>query len=680
MAYSRMGADIGGTFTDFVLTNDTGDRVLNFKTPSTPSDPAQAILAGIRQMVELHGVKTEDIDYFVHGTTLGVNTLIQRTGSVTGLLVTKGFRDVLEIARLRLPDPTNYFVEKTPALVPRRLIREIDERLLASGEVLTPLDTSDVHRAVEELVAEGVEALGVCFMHSYKNDAHEREAVDYIKANVPGMYVCGSTDIWPQQREYERTLITVINAFIGRRMDEYFLHLGGHVKALGMPASILTTKSNGGIMAGASAKEAPVETLLSGPASGVIGALYIGRISGHERLIAFDMGGTSSDVAVIDRDVMYSTESSIADLPIVMPAVDVSSIGAGGGSIAWVDPLGILKVGPRSAGAEPGPACYGRGATEPAVTDAYVQVGIIRPESFLGGRLTVDPELSAKALARVGEKLGLGVMETASGVLNVATANMYAQLMPLMARRGIDPRDFTLLAYGGAGPTHALLLARELGIKNVIVPPSPGTLSALGCLVADLKRDSIKTINMSADELAPAALEEEFAELEEDARTWLAAQHAPTQGTVVMRSADMRYKGQSFDMTVQLPSVLGEDDSMDVVRKPFHEDYERIYGFADEAAPVEIINLRVTIVGVMPKPLLPVQAKPAAGAAKRGERAVFDTGESITAAIYGRDDLAPSQSFLGPAVVESPDTTVYIPPGYSVAVDQWRNLIVEGAN
>ena len=316
-------------------------------------------------MVDLYGVVPGDVDYFVHGTTLGVNTLIQRTGSTTALLVTKGFRDVLEIGRLRLPDPTNYFVEKTPPLAARRRVLEIDERILASGEVLTPLDTAEVHRAVEELIALGTEALAVCFMHSYRNPSHEREAVEYIRDAFPGLYVCGSSEIWPQQREYERALVAVINAFIGRRMDEYFERLDGHTKALGMPAPILTTKSNGGIMTGASAREVPVETLLSGPASGVIGAMYIGQLSGHDSLIAFDMGGTSADVAVIDRDVLYSTENSVGDFPILIPAIDVSSIGAGGGSIAWIDPLGILKVGPRSAGADPGPASYGRGGTEP---------------------------------------------------------------------------------------------------------------------------------------------------------------------------------------------------------------------------------------------------------------------------------------------------------------------------
>jgi N-methylhydantoinase A len=676
MPASRLGADVGGTFTDFVLVDPAGDRILNFKTPSTPSDPAQAILQGIQQLVELHEVDASTIDYFVHGTTLGVNTLIQRTGSLTGLLVTKGFRDVLEIGRLRLPDPTNYFVEKTPPLAPRRLVKEVDERMLASGEVLRPLDRGQLHGAVQELVGLGVDSIAVCFMHSYRNAAHEREAVAYIQAQFPDVYVCGSSDIWPQQREYERALVTVINAFIGRRMDGYFNHLDRNVKELGVPAAILTTKSNGGIMTAESAREVPVETLLSGPASGVIGALYIGRQSGHDRLIAVDMGGTSADVAVIDGDVLYSTESEVAHLPIVMPAVDVNSIGAGGGSIAWVDALGILKVGPRSAGADPGPACYGRGGTEPTVTDAYVQLGIVDPKTFLGGRLPLDPKLAEDALSRVGAKLGLTADQLAAGVLDVATANMHAQLMPLMARRGIDPRDFVLLAYGGAGPTHALLLAREIGMRKVLVPPSPGTLCALGCLVADIKRDSIKTIYRDSAELSPAELESEFRMLEADAHAWLEEQHSAVESTMIVRSADMRYKGQSFDITV--PLGTGNLGSMAEVRKAFHEAYQRIYGIADEKAPVEIINLRVTVVGVTAKPKAPPAKPHAAGeAVKHGSRRLLEQGHDVTAAIYRREDLRPGDEFSGPTVVEAADTTVYIPTGYLASVDGWGNLLIE---
>jgi len=676
MPGSRLGADVGGTFTDFVLVDEAGERILNFKIPSTPSDPARAILQGIQQLVDQHEVKAADIDYFVHGTTLGVNTLIQRTGSVTGALFTKGFRDVLEIGRLRLPDPTNYFVEKTPPLAPRRLVREVDERILASGEVLKPLDVQQLHSSVGELVELGVDALAVCFMHSYRNPAHEEQAVAYIREHFPNVYVCSSSDIWPQQREYERALITVINAFIGRRMDDYFTHLDRNMRDVGVPAAILTTKSNGGIMTAQSAREVPVETLLSGPASGVIGALYIGRQSGHEQLIALDMGGTSADVAVIDGDVLYSTESAVAHLPIIMPAVDVNSIGAGGGSIAWVDALGILKVGPRSAGAEPGPACYGRGGTEPTVTDAYVQLGIVDPKSFLGGRLPLDPRLAEEALNRVGAKLGLSANELAAGVLDVTTANMHAQLMPLMARRGIDPRDFAMLAYGGAGPTHAMLLAREIGVRRVLVPPSPGTLCALGCLVADIKRDSIKTIYRDSAELSVEELEVHFKTLEMDAHAWLRDQRSPIEGSLIVRSADMRYKGQSFDLTVPLPNG-STAASMEAVRTPFHEAYQRIYGIADPEASVEIINLRVTVVGVTAKPQQAVTMPTSAARAKPGSRNVREGDREVTAAIYQRQELRADDTFRGPAVVEAPDTTVYIPTGYSVQVDRIGNLLIE---
>ncbi len=677
MPGSRLGADVGGTFTDFVLVDPTSDRILNFKIPSTPSDPARAILQGIQQLVERHDVDVTAIDYFVHGTTLGVNTLIQRMGSVTGLLVTKGFRDVLEIGRLRLPDPTNYFVEKTPALVPRHLVKEVDERILANGEVLRPLDLGQLHGVVTELVELGVDSIAICFLHSYRNPVHEREAVAYLRQRFPQLYLCSSAETWPQQREYERALVTVINAFIGRRMEEYFDRLDRNVRALGIPAAILTTKSNGGIMTAESARKAPVETLLSGPASGVIGALYLGRQAGYDRLIAVDMGGTSADVAVIDGDVLYSTESEVAHLPVVMPTVDVSSIGAGGGSIAWVDALGILKVGPRSAGADPGPACYGRGGTEPTVTDAYVQLGIIDPRCFLGGRLPLDPRLATEALTRLGARLGLAADELAAGVLDVATANMHAQLMPLMARKGIDPRDFVLLAYGGAGPTHVLLLAREAGMRKVLIPPSPGTLCALGCLVADVKRDSIKTIYRDSAELTPAELEDEFAALEADARAWLSAQRLAVGGTMIVRSADMRYRGQSFEITVPLRAE--PPGSMAEVRSPFHEAYQRIYGIADEQAPVEIINLRVTVVGVTAKPQRRPAAPRATGRAPRRDcRTIREHGKEVTATVYQREDLRPGDTVSGPTVVEAADTTVYVPTGYAGSVDGWGNLLIEG--
>lgn len=353
MSMGLLGADVGGTFTDFVYTAPHEGTTISFKVPLTPDEPARAVIDGLRQLVSEFGVDLATIGSFIHGTTIGANTLIQRAGVTTGLLVTSGFRDVLEIGRLRLTDPTNYQVEKTTPIVPRRLVREINERMLASGDVLHPLDTAELHATVQDLIDDGVEALAVSFMHAYANPAHEQQAIDYITASFPDLYACRSSQVWPQQREFERTLVTAINAYVGRPMSDYFTYLEGEAAKEGLQAPVLTTKSNGGIMAVTAARNAPVETLLSGPASGVVAALHIGRQSGHDKLLAFDMGGTSAEIAVIDGDVMYSTESSVGDFPVIVPAIDVSSIGAGGGSVAWVELDGAAQGGTAQRGSSP---------------------------------------------------------------------------------------------------------------------------------------------------------------------------------------------------------------------------------------------------------------------------------------------------------------------------------------
>lgn len=692
----RLGIDIGGTFTDLVLMNERTGDMLTLKTPSVPRDPARAVLNGVRELIDQHGIDPAEIGYFVHGTTIAVNTVIERSGSLTGLLVTRGFKDILEIGRLRLPDPTNYFVEKPKPLTPRKLVGEIGERLLANGRVFRPLDLAEVDRAVRELLALGVQAIAICFMHAYKSDQHERQAAAYIRETFPGLYVCTSAEIWPQQREFERALVTVINAHVGQRMRDYFDHLERNVAELRLPATIFTTKSNGGVMTAHSASEVPVETLLSGPASGVMGAFHIGQLTGHRRLITLDMGGTSADVAIIDEDVVYSTENQVGDFPVIMPAVDVSSIGAGGGSIAWVDSSGILKVGPRSAGADPGPAAYGRGGEEPTVTDAYVQLGFIQPEHFLGGRLRLDAARAEAALAKIGAPLGFDAIQTAASIVDVTTANMYAKFTPLMARKGIDPRDFAVLAYGGAGPTHACLLAREVGIREVIVPQSPGTLCALGCLMTDLKSDFVKTLYVESHAIDTAALEQEYRQLEERADAWLTAQSAETTSRHFLRSADMRYKGQSFEITVPLPGTFPEGTDMAAIRGPFHASYGRIYGFADAHAPVEIINLRVSIVGETPKPDYRARrdgrdaaatGELGAGAESPtsrprptgGSRRVLEYRQWVTAQVFQREALAVGSAFQGPAIVEANDTTVYVPTGFSATVDAWGNLVARDA-
>lgn len=676
----RLGIDIGGTFTDLVLMDEANGQTLSFKTPSVPGDPAQAVLNGVRHLIEVESIDPAAIKFFVHGTTLGLNTLIERAGATTGLLATRGLRDLLEIGRLRLPDPTNYYVEKIAPLVARRHVREVDERLRANGAVHRPIDLAALEASARELMADGVEALAICFLHSYRDDRHERAAAEHLRRALPELYICTSAEIWPQQREYERALVTVINAYVGRRMRRYFDRLQANMAEIGMHAPVLTTKSNGGVMTAASAAEAPVETLLSGPASGAMGALQTGRIAGETRLIGFDMGGTSTDVAVIDGDVLHSTESQVGDFPVIMPAVDVSSIGAGGGSIAWLDEFGILKVGPRSAGAVPGPACYGRGGTQPTVTDAYARIGLFSPGRLLGGGMRLDLDLAERAIASVAAPLGLDAREAATAILEVTTANMFAQFMPLMARKGIDPRDFALLAYGGAGPGHAFLLAKEVGIGRVIVPTSPGTLCALGCLVTDLRRDVIRSLAPGAF-ANPAHIEENFAQLEIQAQAWLDSQDTAMVERRLLRSADMRYHGQSFDLTVPLGPADGEGGLARLAER-FYQNYRQIYGFADEAAAVEITNIRVTALGVTPKPAQ--QLPPVSGVARRratasGRHAIFEAHRTVEAEFFDRPSLAAGDWFEGPAVVEASDTTVYVPAGFRVTVDPWGNLIGESA-
>lgn len=674
----HLGIDIGGTFTDVIVADQTGEIVATLKTPSVPQAPEQAIFNAIEDL-RAAGIDPGHISLFVHGTTLAVNTLIERTGAVTGLLVTHGFRDVLEIRRLRLEDPTNFYGDKPLPLVPRHLVKEIDERRLADGSIYRPLDEAQVRRAVAGLVADGVTAVAICFLHAYKNPEHEHRVRDLIRREFPELFVCASADVWPQQREYERGLVTVMNAYIGARMARYFRGLEAGARERGLHAQVLSTKSNGGVMTAARAAEDPVQTLLSGPASGVIGAAHVARQEGYTRLVTLDMGGTSADVAVVQGEPAYSTENQVGDFPVIMPAIDVTSIGAGGGSIAWIDSAGVLKVGPRSAGADPGPACYGRGGRRATVTDAYVQLGIIAPDRFLGGRMPLRASLAEDALTALGRGLSLTPVQTAQAILDVATSNMYAQFVPLMARRGIDPRDLVLLAYGGAGPTHGFLFAQEVGIHTVLIPPTPGTLCALGCIVADLRNDFVATVYRTDRTVTGADLEPVLADLEARGRRWLAAEGARgihLESSYVVYSADMRYQGQAFEIEVAIPADRRGDVAEAVGR--FHQRYHEIFGVSDPTAPVDFINLRATVVGVTPKIAGPGRAAPAGGA-RAETRPLFWRGTMGLATIVPRALMRADRAVAGPAVIEQYDTTVFVPPGYRVRADAHGNLIGEVA-
>lgn len=673
----RLGIDIGGTFTDLAAVDEATGEVISFKTPSVPEDPAQAVLNGVRELQRVYGITPDEIGYFVHGTTLGLNTLLQRNGDTTGLLVTRGFRDVLEIGRLRLTDPTDYYVERVRPLVQRRHVREISARMDVQGREVRPLDLAEVAAAAADLVAQGVTTVAVLFLHAYRNPAHEKAAVDHLRAVFPDLFVCASHAVWPQAREYERGLVTTINAYIGQRMRRYFQRLHLDMDSVGMQATLLTTKSNGGLMVAASAADAPVETLLSGPASGAMGALLTGRLGGYDKLIGFDMGGTSVDVAIIDGDLRYSTESRIGDFPLIMPTVDISSIGAGGGSIAWLDGAGILKVGPQSAGASPGPAAYALGGEKPTVTDAYVKIGLYSEGRVLGGGLTLDRTRAEAALQTLAGPMGLSTAEVAQGILDVTTANMFAQFMPLMARKGLDPRDFKLLAYGGAGAQHAFLLAREVGVEAVLVPASPGTLCAQGSLGADLRQDFIRTL--PAGHIEACHLREAFAALSTEAGTWLRRQDVRITGAQISRAADMRYRGQSFDLTVDVPGGEGFDEAaLAALRAAFHSAYARIYGFSDPAGAVEISNARVAVLGVTPKSSTPPEIgriTPGTRAVPRLTAEIIEQGRRVPAGFHDRAALLWGHRVEGPAVIEAPDTTIYLPGDFIAEIDAFGNLV-----
>jgi N-methylhydantoinase A len=498
--------------------------------------------------------------------------------------------------------------------------------------------------------------------------------------------VCASSDLLRQQREYERAMLASINAHVGQKMKHYFDQLTDRLAEQGLTATVFSTKSNGGVMTGRNAGERPVETLLSGPAAGVVGATYMGRLADQPRLITLDIGGTSADVAIIDEEFGYTIETRIGDFPIMVPTVEISSIGAGGGSIAWLDEHGVLKVGPESAGSKPGPACYGQGGRRPTVTDAYLLNGWLDPEHFVGGSQRLFPELAERALASLGNGIGLTAVETARAIIAVATSNMYAQLVPLLARSGADPAEFALLAFGGAGPTHGFLLAREVGIATVIIPPAPGILCAFGCLVADLRADFVQTLLAPVAGLPKGTLEDWFCQMEVEARDWLAAQRASVDGSAVIRSADMRYVGQSFEITVPLSDVSLTEDGLTRLHRRYDEVYRQTYKTSDPDVPVEIVNLRVQIIGRTPKPQLKPLSRPngSAGPRVNQQRKIHLDDDVIEATVYARDELYPGDRIAGPCIVEQYDTTSVIPPGFTVVVDGWGNLIAsldrEGSN
>jgi N-methylhydantoinase A len=677
----QVGVDIGGTFTDFVVFDEASDVLRGFKSPTIPAAPERGVAQGLAALAGVHpDVALSDVCYFVHGSTIATNTLIQRSGARLALVVTQGFRDVLELGRIRLPDPFNFNSDRPTPLIPRERVFPVRERILADGSVLTALDVDGARQALGQALATGVDAIVVSLLNSYRNPIHEAELRRLVEEISPSTHVSCSHDIWPEIREYERTMVTLINAYVRPQVVRYLGRLRGELHAKGVAVPPLVTKSNGGVMSLTRAIERPVEMLVSGPAAGVLGATRIASMAGFSNLLTFDVGGTSADVAVVvGAEPTYSNEARIGDFPVIVPVVDVSSVGAGGGSIAWCDRQRSLHVGPRSAGADPGPACYGRGGDEPTLTDAFLMSGLLAPDTFCGGRVALDPRLAESAIERLGHKLGLSTDDTADAIISVATATMYAEFTSLMTKRGLDPRDFTLVAFGGAGPALASALAREFHIGQVLIPSEPGTLCAMGALLADVRNDYVASLHVPLHEGRVPDLRAIFASLRRSAREAIRQEKLPVGEWRVEYSADLRYVGQSYEIPIPVKEEdLGDARLLEVVNR-FHAEHQRVYGHADKNAPVELITARARLIGCRTAPAFKGAVAQLLRPGANGRRTVRMNGTTQTADIHARAALAPGQTIDGLAIVEQADTTVLIPAGARGEVDGFGNIIIREA-
>ena len=671
-----VGIDVGGTFTDLAAVDESTGRVVVTKLPSRPRDEAAAVLAGLGAL----GIASRDVRRLVHGTTVGTNAVLERRGARVAVLTTAGFRDLIEIGRTKRNIPVLFvptFVRPKP-VVERKHRFEVVERLDAGGSVLVPLDLASVERALDGALAAGAEALAVCLLHSYVNPAHERAVADAAKGRRPGLPVSCSAEVVAEYREFERFSTTVLNAYLQPLMDEYLTGLEERLRATGYAHGVLTVGSSGGMMTTETARRLPIKTIFSGPAGGVSQACFVGAATGLRDFITYDMGGTSTDVCLVrELAPVMTSDSMVGAFPVKVPQIDMHSVGAGGGSIAWLDVDGSLQVGPRSAGARPGPAAYGLGGTEPTVTDANVVLGRIGTNRLLGGSIAIDPARATQVMADLAARLGSGMtLEVlAEGVIRITVARMTSAIREISIQRGHDPRDFTLIAFGGAGPMHALALAEEIGIPRVLVPRHPGNFSALGLLASDIKHDDVRTRVGPLRERAPL-LADLFAEMEGAARRQLEHEGFAPDGQRMVRSLDLRYRGQAFELAVP---VGGGAVALDAIEDAFHRQHLGAYGHANREAMIELVNARLTAYGVVPKPAAERYRSETASldAALRERRPVWFGGTPHECPVWERERLPERAPLRGPAIVEEFGATTVVLPGWRGAVDAHGNLRLE---
>ena len=667
----RVGVDIGGSFTDFAVFDENSRSLRSLKVFSRPDEPGSEVIEGIRLLRERHGIDPKAITYFTHGTTVGVNTVIQRKGLRLALFTTEHFRDVLEIARLKIPNMYNLLSKRPPPLIPRDLVFGIPGRIGADGSILAPLDEKALTAAVAGAIQAGAEGILISFLHSYRNPEHEIAAARLVRQIAPNLPVFRGSETWPIIREYERTITAAIGAYVQPRVAQYFGSLQEALKQAGVTAEPRLTRSNGGVMTAEQGKRECVQMILSGTASGVIGASHVAAISGISRCLSLDIGGTSADVAVImDGAPRYGVGERIGDFQIFIPSVSVSSIGEGGGSIAWIDRFGVLKVGPESAGSRPGPACYNRGGTRATITDAFAACGLIGLSTIGYAAVTIDQARARAVIGELAAQLDRTIEETAEAIIKIAVSGMFQEVSALVSRFGIDPREFACLAFGGAGPMLGCFLARELGMHEILIPPTPGVLSALGGLIADLKSDFISTVYVELGPDSADHIDRAYQTLEARAQDWLRRDQGYAGSFSIARSAELRYRGQSFE--IDTPIQPGAD--WRAIAESFHAEHKKVYGHANPDAPIQAIALRVVITGAVPKPEFPRFEPHPAKAPEAGRAKVWLDGAHHSATIHRRIDLHAGHTFNGPAVVAQDDCTTIVPPGFTVRVDEYTNL------
>jgi N-methylhydantoinase A len=676
----RIGVDVGGSFTDFVLVDTLKAEFRFFKVSSTPHDPSIAIAEGVKEMLRLFEADPSEVGFFGHGTTVATNMIIERRGVATGLLTTRGFRDVLAIGRQTRPALFDYSVTKPPALVDRHRRVEVDERVTATGEVASAPDIEQMTEAVKSLRESGVQSVAISFLHSYRNPKHEQLAKQVVQELMPDAYVSISSDVLPEFREYERTSTTVLNAYVGPPMKNYLARLEGRVREVGIPVEPLTVHSNGGLLSLKSVEELPVLTCLSGPAAGVVGAAAVGAAAGFSDVVTFDVGGTSTDVSLIEKGrPKFTPNRLVAGYPVKVPMIDIHVIGAGGGSIAHVDDARGLKVGPRSAGAAPGPVAYGKGGTEPTLTDANIYLRRLNPVALLEGRMPIDRAKAQAAIEeRVAAPLGISVDEAAYGMLQIASANMSRAIRAISTEHGHDLGQFSLMAFGGAGPLFASEVARECGLARVLIPIEPGTMCARGALVSNVSRDFVRTHLAVATKTAWAHVRETAGELRQSGEQWLQAEMIESESRRYRLSIDARYVGQNYDIAVDLEEV--NPDGLDAFVQLFGNAHMAQYGYAIHDRDVEIVNVRLKAIGLVPNAALtaPVKSGSFTQALLDCRSVYFGPKDGwLDTNVYRRSLLPVGEPVCGPVIIEEMSSTTVVLPGQKAQLDSYGNILVD---